>query len=57
MSLYSKILTKHRFACLTVDRATSLFGPFDVLNRESSQSSLLFMAVEVVYEECIVTVF
>ena len=37
--LLSVYLTKHRFACLMVDRATSSFGPFDVLSREGSQSS------------------
>ena len=36
MLLYSKIITKHGFACLMVDPASSSFGPFDVLNRESS---------------------
>ena len=35
------VLTKHRFACL-IDRATSSFGPFDVLNREGSQSSAIY---------------
>ena len=42
MSLYSKILTKHRFACLMVDPATASFGPFDALSREGSQSSAIY---------------
>ena len=44
--LYSKIITKHRFACLMVDRATSSFGPFDVLNREGSQSSAIYGCID-----------
>ena len=36
----------HRFACLMVDRATSSFGPFDVLNREGSQSSAIYGCIE-----------
>ena len=46
MSLYSKILTKHNFACLMVDRATSSFGPFDVLNKEGSQSSTIYGCID-----------
>ena len=46
MSLYSKIITKHRFACLMVDRATSSFGSFDVLNREGSQSSAIYGCID-----------
>ena len=46
MSLYSKIITKHGFACLMADRATSSFGPFDDLNREDSQSSTIYGCID-----------
>ena len=46
MSLYSKILTKHRFACLMVYRATASVGPFDVLSREGSQSSSIYGCID-----------
>ena len=44
--LYSKIITKHCFSCLMVDRATSSFGPFDVLNGEGSQSSAIYGCID-----------
>ena len=47
MSLYSKILTKHRFACLNLNRATSSFGPFAVLNKEGSQSSAIYVCIDI----------
>ena len=55
MSLYSKILTKHRFACLHdgIDRTTSSFGPFDVLNKEGSQSSATYGCIDKLIESSV----